>query len=82
MLGESDQTWSMIRSLAIVAIISALVYSFMNSLRRIQRSTDLIEKLPGPARSCTLLGNIPLMVLKYVGSSFEESKELYYSKFN
>ena len=53
----------------------------MHCLRKHQRKSALIEKIPGPAKFSTLLGNIPIEIVKHVGSSFESSKDLYQSEF-
>lgn len=67
----------------IIASILALVGYFylFRRLTKIRQRNALIDKLPGPPPFNPVMGNLPMEVLKYVGSDYEASKHLYSSKF-
>ena len=70
---------SLIRSFALIAVF-AFIFSFIKKkIDRILHVNGMIERLPGPARFSLPLGNVPFEIITKIGSSFEESKELYYN---
>lgn len=56
-----------------------VIYSLMKWINGIRGKIALIDSLPGPTSFSCLLGNIPFEILTHVGSSFEDSKDLYYN---
>lgn len=70
---------SLIIVLTSISLLSITLYYLLQWALAFRRRFLLIEKLPGPTRFSPLLGNLPIEILSYIGSSFEEGKDLYYS---
>jgi hypothetical protein len=71
--------------LVVMTLWSGFIFTFcylIHCFLKYRRKSAMIEMIPGPAKFSTLLGNIPLEIVKHVGGSFEESKDLYQSKFS
>ena len=69
-----------LRTLLLLSASVWLLNFVLNFLKSLYNKVQLINKLPGP-RVNPFLGNIPLEVVKHIGSNFDSSKDLYYSKY-
>lgn len=63
-------------------VILFTISLIVRQIRQFLHRRALIDQIPGPTRFSSLFGNVPAEILKYIGSEFDESKDLYYSKFS
>lgn len=76
-----NESISLIRCLAYFSTVSFLLFIFLKWINGVREKIALIDSLPGPTSFSTLLGNIPLEIVRHVGGNFEDAKDLYYSKY-
>ena len=77
----ANDSISLIRCLAYFSTVAFLLFIFFKWINGVKGKIALIDSLPGPTSFSSLLGNIPLEIVRHVGSNFEDAKDLYYSKY-
>lgn len=70
----------LVRLLFVLGATSVCGLFVAKHVREFVRRRRLVDLIPGPTRFSAVLGNVPLEIVKYIGASFDESKDLYYSE--
>lgn len=73
----SSSSFSLVRPLLLAALIALLVRYLIKRLLHLHRKVQLVNRIPGPDSFNPILGNIPLEILKFVGSDIEASRDMY-----